>query len=176
MSEKQRPTARTGGGLRHLQDAWRLKAPDPAGCLRGRCFRASVHAVVAVTDKRWSDFFSVWSHLTEANFWTPPSVGFRALTTDEPMLFMPRALPTPQPLVGCGFVSGLVTLRVGVGWRFFREGSVGRASARSCRTFIATARVRGRPLSVTRPRCPSGQATTPARSPDLHVDTVFKSC
>ena len=35
---------------------------------------ASVHAVVAVTDKRWSDFLSARSHRTEANFWTPSSV------------------------------------------------------------------------------------------------------
>ena len=56
-----------------------------------QCFRASMYAVVAVTDKRWSDFLSARSHLTEANLWTPPSIGFRALTTGESMLFMTRA-------------------------------------------------------------------------------------
>ena len=50
-------------------------------------FNASVHAVVAVTDKRWSDFLRERSHLTEANVWTPSSVGFLALKTGEPVLF-----------------------------------------------------------------------------------------
>jgi len=64
--------------------------------------------VVAVTDKRWSDFLSARSHRTEANFWTPSSVGFRALTTGEPMLFKTHA--PHNRLVGGGFLSGFVTL------------------------------------------------------------------
>ena len=90
-----------------------------------QCFNASVHAVVAVTDKRWSDFLSAQPHLTEANFWTPSSVGFRALTTGEPMLFKTHA--PHNRLVGGGFLSGFVTLRVSEAWRFFGEGN-GRAT------------------------------------------------
>ena len=39
------------------------------------CLNTSVHAVVAIMDRRWSDFLSARSHLTEAIFWTPLSVG-----------------------------------------------------------------------------------------------------
>ena len=84
-----------------------------------------MHAVVAVTDKRWSDFLGARPHLTEANFWTPSSIGFRALTTGEPMLFKTHA--PHNRLVGGGFLSGFVTLRVSEAWRFFGEGN-GRAT------------------------------------------------
>ena len=90
-----------------------------------QCLNASVHAVVAVTDKRWSDFLGARPHLTEANFWTPSSIGFRALTTGEPMLFKTHA--PHNRLVGGGFLSGFVTLRVSEAWRFFGEGN-GRAA------------------------------------------------
>jgi hypothetical protein len=39
------------------------------------CLDTSVHAVVAIMDRRWSDFLSARSHLTEAIFWAPLSVG-----------------------------------------------------------------------------------------------------
>jgi putative restriction endonuclease len=84
-----------------------------------------VHAVVAVTDKRWSDYLSVRPAITEANFWIPSSTRFRALTTGEPLLFKTHA--PHNKMVGGGFLSGFVRLRVSEAWGFFGEGN-GRAS------------------------------------------------
>ena len=57
-------------GLGHLQDAWRQKAQGARRRLRVQC-NASVHAVVAVTDKRRYELLDAWSPLTEANFQIP---------------------------------------------------------------------------------------------------------
>lgn len=84
-----------------------------------------MRAVVAITDKRWSDYLRARAYLTEANFWIPSSTGFRALATGEPMLFKTHA--PDNKLVGGGFLSGFVTLRVTEAWRFFGEGN-GRGS------------------------------------------------
>ncbi len=81
--------------------------------------------MVAVTDKRWSDFLRARDHLTEANFWTPSGAGFQALTAGEPFLFKTHA--PDNRLVGKGFLSGFVKLKVSEAWRFFGEGN-GRAS------------------------------------------------
>jgi putative restriction endonuclease len=91
----------------------------------GLCLNAAMRAVVAVTDKRWSDYLRARDYLTEANFWIPSSTGFRALETGEPLLFKTHA--PDNKLVGGGFLSGFVTLRVSEAWRFFGEGN-GRAS------------------------------------------------
>lgn len=93
-----------------------------------------MRALVGVTDNRWAAFLRDRPDLTEANFWVP-SAGraFRALASGEPFLF--KTHHPDNRLVGGGFLSSHVELRVSEAWRFFGEAN-GVASEEALRAAI----------------------------------------
>lgn len=80
-----------------------------------------MRAVVGVTDNAWASYLRDRPHLSEANFWLPSGMGFRAIEAGEPFLF--KTHWPDNRIVGGGFLSGSTRLRVSEAWRFFGEGN-----------------------------------------------------
>lgn len=77
---------------------------------------------VGVTDGQWYEFLAARPTLTEVNFWRPGGAReFRALTPGEPFFFKTHA--PHNRVVGGGFYSGFVPLRVSEAWEFFGPGN-----------------------------------------------------
>lgn len=102
-----------------------------------------MRAFVGVTDRNWYRFLSVRPHLTEVNFWRPSGRGFRAIGSGEPFLF--KTHMPDDALVGGGFLSGSVELRLSEAWEYFGEGN-GVASLAEMRRSISA--YRREPLGV----------------------------
>jgi putative restriction endonuclease len=80
----------------------------------------TVKAYVGVTDADWYRFLAERPELTEVNFWRPAGDrAFRALTLGEPFFFKTH-MPHNR-VVGGGFFSGFVPLRISEAWSFYGE-------------------------------------------------------
>jgi putative restriction endonuclease len=81
-----------------------------------------MRAYVGVTDGRWYRFLAVRPELTEINFWRPGGRhAFRALQPGEPFFFKTH-YPGNQ-VVGGGFFSGFVSMRVSDAWELLGPGN-----------------------------------------------------
>jgi putative restriction endonuclease len=81
-----------------------------------------VRAYVGVTDGRWYRFLAARPELTEVNFWRPGGGNaFRALQPGEPFFFKSH-YPQNQ-MVGGGFYSGFVPMRVSEAWELLGPGN-----------------------------------------------------
>ncbi len=80
-----------------------------------------MRAAVAVTDGRWAAHLRDHPALTEANFWLPSGMGFRAVGPGEPVLF--KTHWPDNRMVGGGFVSGYARLRISEAWSLFGQGN-----------------------------------------------------
>ena len=81
-----------------------------------------VRAYVGVTDGRWYRFLAARPELTEVNFWRPGGGNaFRALQPGEPFFFKSH-YPQNQ-IVGGGFYSGFVPMRVSEAWELLGPGN-----------------------------------------------------
>lgn len=77
-------------------------------------------AYVGVTDNDWYRFLAARPYLTEVNFWRPAGDrGFHVLEVGEPFYFKTHA--PHNRVVGGGFYSGFVPLRLSEAWEFYRE-------------------------------------------------------
>lgn len=76
---------------------------------------------LGVTDNDWAAFLRDDDSITEANFWVPSGINFRALSPGDVFLFKTKA-PTPA-LVGGGTFEGFLPLRVSDAWNFFGRGN-----------------------------------------------------
>jgi hypothetical protein len=95
----------------------------------------SVHAFVGVTDDGWYRFLAARSELTEVNFWRPSGRhAFRALQPGQPFFF--KAHYPHNKIVGGGFFSGFVSMRVSDAWELLGPGN-GAASLDGMRNAIA---------------------------------------
>jgi putative restriction endonuclease len=113
-----------------------------------------VRAYVGVTDGRWYRFLADRPELTEVNFWRPGGAReFRTLSAGEPFIFKThrrgrtREIGNDFPydrVVGGGFFSGFVPLRLSEAWELFGLGN-GVASLEQMRLLVG--RYRG-PLTV----------------------------
>ena len=80
-----------------------------------------MHAYVGVTDGRWYRFLATRPELTEINFWRPGGRhAFRALQPGEPFFF--KTHYPDNRVVGGGFFSGFVFMRVSDAWELLRAG------------------------------------------------------
>jgi putative restriction endonuclease len=81
-----------------------------------------VRAYVGVTDGRWYRFLAARPELNEVNFWRPGGGNaFRALQPGEPFFFKSH-YPQNQ-IVGGGFYSGFVPMRVSEAWELLGPGN-----------------------------------------------------
>lgn len=81
-----------------------------------------MHAYVGVTDGRWYRFLATRPELTEINFWRPGGRhAFRALQPGEPFFF--KTHYPDNRVVGGGFFSGFVFMRVSDAWELLRAGN-----------------------------------------------------
>jgi putative restriction endonuclease len=81
-----------------------------------------MHAYVGVTDGRWYRFLAARPDLTEINFWRPGGRhAFRALQPGEPFFF--KSHYPHNRVVGGGFFSGFVPMRVSEAWELLRWGN-----------------------------------------------------
>ncbi|MEH1014556.1 HNH endonuclease [Micromonospora sp. CPCC 206060] len=79
-------------------------------------------AYVGVTDGDWFRFLAERPDLSEVNFWRPAGDrAFRALTPGEPFFF--KTHHPHNRVVGGGFFSGFVQLRISEAWEMFGEGN-----------------------------------------------------
>ena len=85
---------RTGGTVSTPPRCGETQGAKCANMRRVHRFNASVHAVVAIMDRRCYDFLSSWSHTAQADFWTSSTFECQALTTGSPRYSGPT-LPTP---------------------------------------------------------------------------------
>ncbi len=77
-------------------------------------------AYVGVTDDDWYRFLAARPDLGEVNFWRPSGGReFRALTRGEPFFF--KTHHPHNRVVGGGFFSGFVALRMSEAWEFYGE-------------------------------------------------------
>jgi putative restriction endonuclease len=96
---------------------------------------AHVRAYTGVTDGGWYRFLAARPELTEVNFWRPGGRGaFRALQPGEPFFF--KTHYPHNRIVGGGFFSGFVPMRVSEAWELLGPGN-GAASLEGMRTRIA---------------------------------------
>jgi putative restriction endonuclease len=94
-----------------------------------------VRAYVGVTDGRWYRFLAARPDLTEVNFWRPGGRhAFRALQPGDPFFFKSH-YPHNQ-IVGGGFFSGFVPMRVSDAWELLGPGN-GAASLAELRAQIS---------------------------------------
>src|SRR5436190_8614160 len=78
----------------------------------------SMRGYVGVTDGDWYRFLAARPHLTEVNFWQPSGGRrFAVLEPGEPFLF--KTHYPHNRVVGGGFFSGYVALRLSEAWEFF---------------------------------------------------------
>jgi putative restriction endonuclease len=90
---------------------------------------------VGVTDHDWYDFLAARPDITEVNFWRPGGGrGFHALAIGEPFFFKTH-FPHNR-VVGGGFYSDFVALRLSEAWDLFREAN-GAPSIEEMRRRIA---------------------------------------
>lgn len=81
-----------------------------------------MRAYVGVTDGRWFRFLAVRPELTEINFWRPGGRhAFRALQPGEPFFF--KSHYPHNRVVGGGFFSGFVSMRVSDAWELLGAGN-----------------------------------------------------
>jgi putative restriction endonuclease len=81
-----------------------------------------VRAYVGVTDSRWYRFLAARPEVPEVNFWRPGGRhAFRALQPGEPFFF--KTHHPHNRIVGGGFFSGFVTLRVSDAWDLLGPGN-----------------------------------------------------
>lgn len=89
---------------------------------------------IAVTDGDWYRFLAVRPGLAEVNFWRPGgSRGFHALHPGEPFFF--KTHHPHNRVVGGGFFSRFVALRISEAWEVFREAN-GAASEEEMRVRV----------------------------------------
>jgi putative restriction endonuclease len=87
-----------------------------------------------VTDRRWYQFLADRTELTEINFWQPGGKhAFRALEPGEPFFF--KTHYPHNKIVGGGFFSGFVHMRISDAWELLGTGN-GAASMDGMRTLI----------------------------------------
>jgi putative restriction endonuclease len=80
----------------------------------------SVKAYVGVTDGDWYHFLAARPQLTEVNFWRPSGDReFRVLALGEPFFF--KTHKPHDRVVGGGFFSGFVPLRLSEAWSLYDE-------------------------------------------------------
>src|SRR6516162_9780930 len=94
----------------------------------------AIRLVVAVTDREWFDHLRTKLALSEANFWSPSGVAFRALEPGELFLFKLHA--PDHAIVGGGVFAYANTLPCSLAWAAFGEAN-GAQSAREMRARIA---------------------------------------
>lgn len=99
-----------------------------------------MRAYVGVTDSSWYQFLRARPDLNEVNFWRPSGQGFGALTSGEPFIFKTHR-PNDR-LVGGGFLSQSIKLRLSEAWDFFGEAN-GVPSLEAMRAVIGRYRTRG---------------------------------
>jgi putative restriction endonuclease len=81
---------------------------------------ALVHGYVGVTDGEWYRFLAARPKLAEVNFWQPSGGRqFRALAPGEPFLF--KTHYPHNRVVGGGFFSGSVPMKLSEAWEFFGQ-------------------------------------------------------
>jgi HNH endonuclease len=81
-----------------------------------------MRAYVGVTDGQWYRFLAARPELTEINFWRPGGRhAFRALQPGEPFFF--KTHYPGNRVVGGGFFSGLVSMRVSDAWELLGPGN-----------------------------------------------------
>jgi len=81
-----------------------------------------MRAYVGVTDGRWYRFLAARPELTEINFWRPGGRhAFRALQPGEPFFF--KTHYPGNRVVGGGFFSGFVSMRVSDAWELLGPGN-----------------------------------------------------
>jgi putative restriction endonuclease len=81
-----------------------------------------MRAYVGVTDGRWYRFLAARPDLTEINFWRPGGRhAFRALQPGEPFFF--KSHYPHNRIVGGGFFSGFVSMRVSDAWELLGPGN-----------------------------------------------------
>jgi putative restriction endonuclease len=79
-----------------------------------------VRAYVGVTDQNWYEFLAARPNLTEVNFWQPSgSREFQVLAPGEPFFF--KTHYPHNRVVGGGFFSDSVRLKVSEAWEIFGE-------------------------------------------------------
>ncbi len=89
---------------------------------------------VGVTDGAWYRFLAARPYLNEVNFWLPSGGRtFKALAIGEPFAF--KTHYPHHAIVGLGFFSGFVALRLTEAWDLFGEGN-GAASTEEMRRRI----------------------------------------
>lgn len=90
---------------------------------------------VGVTDGRWYRFLAARPELTEINFWRPGGRhAFRALQPGEPFFF--KTHYPDNRVVGGGFFSGFVSMRVSDAWELLGPGN-GASSLMQLRAHIS---------------------------------------
>jgi putative restriction endonuclease len=95
---------------------------------------ARVHAWVGVTDNDWYRFLAARPERAEVNFWRPSSrSAFGAIEVGEPFFFKSRA--PHNRMVGGGFFSAYVPMRLSQAWDLFGEGN-GAANLEDLRALI----------------------------------------
>jgi putative restriction endonuclease len=100
---------------------------------------------VGVTDQDWYRFLAARPHVTEVNFWRPSGErAFHSLAIGEPFFF--KTHYPHNRVVGGGFYSDFVALRLSEAWNLFQEAN-GAASLEQMRTRIA--RYRRSPVGWT---------------------------
>lgn len=104
-------------------------------------YTGAVRAFVGVTDSSWYESLRARPDLSEVNFWRPSGRGFGALKTGEPFIF--KTHRPDDRLVGGGFLSRSIALRLSEAWEFFEEAN-GVPSLEAMRVVIG--RYRKRPL------------------------------
>jgi putative restriction endonuclease len=110
------------------QDSW-------LGALPGATeHNIGMRAYVGVTDNGWYRFLAARPEVTEVNFWRPGGGhAFRALEPGEPFFF--KTHYPHNRIVGGGFFSGFVSMRVSEAWELLGRGN-GAASLEELRTQI----------------------------------------
>ncbi|MDW5323929.1 HNH endonuclease [Plantactinospora sp. KLBMP9567] len=79
-------------------------------------------AYLGVTDEKWYRFLAARPTINEVNFWRPSSTQpFKVLTEGEPFFF--KSKYPHNRVVGGGFYSGFVRLRISEAWELFGEGN-----------------------------------------------------
>ncbi len=108
-----------------------------------------MRAYVGVTDRGWYQFLAARPELDEVNFWRPGGgQAFRALAPGEPFFF--KSHYPDNKIVGGGFFTGFVQLRVSEAWNLLGPGN-GAASLAGLQAPISRYRAkmsRGRPASA----------------------------
>ncbi|MHB1430529.1 MAG: HNH endonuclease [Streptosporangiaceae bacterium] len=94
-----------------------------------------MRSYVAVTDSDWYSFLAGQPGLAEVNFWRPKDTRqFNAIGVGEPFFFKSKA--PHNRIVGGGFYSSSVNLRLSEAWEWFGQAN-GVASLAEMRTRIA---------------------------------------